>query len=324
MKPSSSIIAITAALVLCAASPSFARVIDGVVAVVNNEPVTFSEVRDVVSEGLGVTVGDADAYLREEKEVSRILQWVTLLVDSALVRQELTKAGRGVSDKEIDQTVDYLRQQNKMTEKEFEEALARDGMTLAVYRRKIRWQMERSNIVRSVKGREIAVTREEALDFHRKNAARFTTGGDVRFETLHIPLPTAVAQDEGVLSVRVAAKRAADALKAGMSLAEVAKLLAPSHPGTTVIPASFAKVDDLSEEISRETVRLSAGESSPPFFTAAGAFVVGVLERRGGTPIDFSSVIDAIIEELTDRRSESAYASIIADLRRKAVVDVRL
>src|SRR3970040_3094483 len=60
-------IAAAGAALLLSAGAAFPRVIDGVVSLVNEEPVTFSEVRESVSEGMGIPVGDADALLREER-----------------------------------------------------------------------------------------------------------------------------------------------------------------------------------------------------------------------------------------------------------------
>ncbi|MGE5246914.1 MAG: hypothetical protein ACM3L8_01100, partial [Verrucomicrobiota bacterium] len=61
---------------LLPASPAFPRVIDGVVALVNEEPITFSEVREEVAESMGIPVGDADAFLREERDPTVVLNWV--------------------------------------------------------------------------------------------------------------------------------------------------------------------------------------------------------------------------------------------------------
>jgi len=44
------------------ASPVRARTVDGVVAVVNDEPITFSEFRESVAESLGIPEGDADIH----------------------------------------------------------------------------------------------------------------------------------------------------------------------------------------------------------------------------------------------------------------------
>jgi len=68
-------------------------VIDGVVALVNDEPVTFSEVREAVSEGMGIPVGDADGFLREERDSRAVMRWIEALVESVLVRRSLRSRG---------------------------------------------------------------------------------------------------------------------------------------------------------------------------------------------------------------------------------------
>ena len=64
------------------ASTAGARIVDGVVAVVNDEPITFSEFRESVAEGLGIPEGDADIYLREERDRDRILRGLEALFES--------------------------------------------------------------------------------------------------------------------------------------------------------------------------------------------------------------------------------------------------
>jgi len=49
-----------------------------------------------------------------------------------------------------------------------------------------------------------------------------------------------------------------------------------------------------------------------------------VLDRRGGTLPEFSSVKDSLKEELTDRRSEKAFADILGELKKAATVDIQL
>jgi parvulin-like peptidyl-prolyl isomerase len=94
--------AVAAAGFLCLAAPVAARVVDGVIAVVNDEPVTFSEVRESVAEALGIPVGDADGFLREERDSRIVMRWIEALVESVLVRQELAKQGQPIPDAEID------------------------------------------------------------------------------------------------------------------------------------------------------------------------------------------------------------------------------
>ncbi|MBP2680023.1 MAG: putative peptidyl-prolyl cis-trans isomerase [Deltaproteobacteria bacterium] len=184
MRRAGAIIAAAGAALLLSTGTAFPRVIDGVVALVNEEPVTFSEVRESVSEGMGIPVGDADALLREEHDSRAVLRWIEALVDSVLVRKELEKQGQPVAEKEIDKAVESVRKANNMSEAQFIELLAKEGVTLPVYRRRLRWQMERGAIVRARKYKEVMVTESEVRDYFRENAERFLVGVKVRLETL--------------------------------------------------------------------------------------------------------------------------------------------
>ena len=315
-------------LALCLAATPFrsaqARVIDGVVAVVGGEPITFSEVRDAAAEGLGIPAGDADLYLREEKDSRRILHWIETLVESVLVRGELAKIGHGVSDQEIDRAVESIRKSNRMSEADFSDALARDGITLAGFRSRLRWQMERGAIVRAKKLKEVTVTDEEVRAYFRENAERFREGGEALLETLHLPMPPEETGSERVVRLRIAAQQAGEYVRSGRTLSEAAELLATALPGTSVAASDFVKTGDLMPEIQKEIRKLRSGETSPPFFTESGAYLITVKARRAGVLPEFASLSEGLKEELADRRSEKAYADILVELKKAASIDIRL
>jgi peptidyl-prolyl cis-trans isomerase SurA len=322
--------ALLSAIFLCfclAASPApsgWARVIDGVVAVVGEEPVTFSEVRDAAAEGLGIPVGDADLYLREEKDTRRVLHWIETLVESVLVRRELAKIGQAVPDADISRAVESVRKTNNLSDAEFSEALVREGITIEGYRKRLRWQMERGAIVRAKKLKEVTVTDEEVRVYYRENAERFREGGEVRLLTLHLPLPPEEAGVEPVVRLRIAAQQAGEYVRSGRTLPEAAELLSKSLTGAEVFSSDFVKTADLLPEIQKEIRRLRTAETSPPFFTGTGAYLVFVKERQGGTLPEFAMLKDALTEELADRSSEKAYADILAELKKAASIDIRL
>lgn len=311
-------------LLLAPAAPASARVVDGIVAVVNDEPITFSEFRDSVAENLGIPTGDADIYLREERDAARVLQGIDALVESILVRQELKRSGQEVSPQEVDRAVESVRKSNNFSEAEFQAVLEKDGITPEGYRRRIQWQLERGAIVRAKKFKDVTVTDEEVKAYYRSNADRFLVGAEVRIETLLLPFPPGDRGKEEAVRIRIAAQQAADSIRSGLTLAEAARNLAASIPGASVLTSDFVKTEDLLPEIQKEVRRLRNGETSPPFFSDSGGHLVTVLARRGGTPAEFSSIKEPLAEELVDRRSEKAYVDILADLKKAASIDIRL
>jgi peptidyl-prolyl cis-trans isomerase SurA len=324
VKRTGAIIAAAGVALLLSAGAAFPRVIDGVVALVNGEPITFSEVRESVSEGMGIPVGDADALLREERDPRVVLRWIEGLVDSVLVRKELEKLGQPISETEIDKAVESVRKANGVNEAQFKELLGKDGVTLPAYRRRIRWQMERGAIVRARKYKEVMVTEGEVRDYFRESGERFLVGAQVRLETLFFPIASAPSAGLEAAQARIAVQQAAEAVRAGRTFAEAEALVRGTFPNVQLHDAGFVTTEDLLPELQREVRRLRAGESSSPFFAEAGVWLLRVVERRGGTPGDFSAVKDSLTEELTDRRSEKAYSDLLSELKRSATIDVRL
>jgi peptidyl-prolyl cis-trans isomerase SurA len=318
------VIAAACAALLLSAGTAFPRVIDGVVVLVNEEPVTFSEVRESVSEGMGIPVGDADALLREERDPRPVLRWIEALVDSVLVRKELEKLGQPIAETEIDKAVESVRKANNLNEAQFVELLGKEGLSLPAYRRRIRWQMERGAIVRARKYKEVMVTESEVRDYFRESGERFLVGAKVRLETLFFPIDSAPSARLDAAQARIAVQQAADGIRDGRTFAEAEASVRETFPKVQFHAADFVTTEDLLPELQREVRRLRAGEVSPPFLTEAGAYLLRVVERRGGAPGDFSAVKDTLTDELTDRRSEKAFSDILSELKRSASIDVRL
>ncbi len=304
--------------------PASARIIDGVVAVIDGDPVTFSEVRESLAEMMAIPVGDADIYIREERDVGRVLRWIENIAESVLVRRELARTGQEVTDAEINRAVESVRAANKMSESQFAETLSRDGLTLESYRRRIRWQLERGAIVRARKLKELTVTDEEIREYMLENADRLRVGAEVRLELLHLPLPGGGEAGERGVEARIAAQQAGEYVRAGRTLSETADLLKRNFPEAQASVSDFVRTEDLMPEIQKEVRRLKTGEISAPFFAESGAYLVRVLERRGGTLPEFSALKETLSEEMSERRSEKAYADVLSELKKAALIDIRL
>ncbi len=316
--------AVISLLVAVLASTAGARIVDGIIAVVNDEPITFSEFRESVAESLGIPEGDADIYLREEKDRERVIRGLEALIESRLVHQELAKIGQAVSEKAVDRAVESVRKTNDMSEADFREVLAQEGVSLEGYRRRIRWQMERGAVVRAKRLKEVIVTVEETKAYFQENAERFLVGAEVRLETLFLPNPQEEADSDDNVRIRIAMQQASEHVRSGMTFTEASALLSTVVPGVTVLSSDFVKTEDLLPEIRKEVHLLRTGETSPPIFAEAGGHLIKVLERRGGTLPDFSAVKASLTEELVDRRSEKAFADILVELKKAASIDIRL
>jgi parvulin-like peptidyl-prolyl isomerase len=217
-----------------------------------------------------------------------------------------------------------LRKANAVDEAQFAELLAREGLTLPAFRRRVRLQLERAAIIRELKPKEVNVTEDEVRDYFRENAERFLVGDEVRVEAMFFPVPAESGGEELAVRARYAARQASETVRRGRPLAAGLAAARLAFPDVRLVDGEFVPTEDLLPEMRREIGRLRSGERSEPFFAGEGLYIVRVLERRGGKAREFPEVRASLAEELADLRSERALADILVELKKSASIDVRL
>ncbi len=133
--------------------PSFAKVVDYIAAVVNGEPILYSEVVEYAKEN---RIRD----LRAARDS---------LIERKILLTEAKAEGITVSDKEIEAAVeDFIKRNGFRSIEEFEEALKKEGLTIEDVKEKLREQMLVARLIsRSVKSK-IKVTDIDVEKYCRK------------------------------------------------------------------------------------------------------------------------------------------------------------
>ena len=105
---------------------SFGKVVDYIAAVVNGEPILYSDV----------------VKAAKENRTSNLREALDRLIEREILITEAKKEGIKVSDKEVQRALKELMERNGFKdEKEFEKALKEEGLTLEEVKRKLRKQL---------------------------------------------------------------------------------------------------------------------------------------------------------------------------------------
>jgi len=105
---------------------SFGKVVDYIAAVVNGEPILYSDV----------------VKAAKENRTSNLREALDRLIEREILITEAKKEGIKVSDKEVQRALKELMEKNGFKdEKEFEKALKEEGLTLEEVKRKLRKQL---------------------------------------------------------------------------------------------------------------------------------------------------------------------------------------
>src|ERR1700690_2679131 len=120
---------------------------DRVVAVVNQEVITWSELYKNME-------SDASPQLKEMKEEERIKifrsnegMFLETLINYRLQIQEARNIGLVVSDEELKEAVENIKKKYAMSENDFRESLKKEGFALEEYKKKLQEQILISKIV---------------------------------------------------------------------------------------------------------------------------------------------------------------------------------
>ena len=308
-----SLIALAALLLqLMLAGPGAAEVVDRIVAEVNNEIITMSEL-----ENMAKTV-ETQAGVKpkgpEEKKMQR--EMLEALIDRKLARAEAKRRGIVVADKEINAAMAQFKQRNNIPDDEtFAKGLAQAGLSVKEFKQQLTDQMTQERLLVVVAGTKASVSDAEVRRLYDQ---RFKKGGtQVHIITLRMPFPPGATQAQKD-EIKQKAETIVGAIKRGESLAAAAGQfsLKPSDVG-------FVSQSDLEPRLAEYLDQLKPKEVAP-ILTQEGIQLMQVLGRRSGEARPFEEVAPEIRRILQQQEMEKYFGEWVKTLREKAHIKIML
>ena len=308
-----SLIALAALLLqLMLAGPGVAEVVDRIVAEVNNEIITMSEL-----ENMAKTV-ETQAGVKpkgpEEKKMQR--EMLEALIDRKLARAEAKRRGIVVADKEIDAAMAQFKQRNNIPDDEtFAKGLAQAGLSVKEFKQQLTDQMTQERLLVVVAGTKASVSDAEVRRLYDQ---RFKKGGtQVHIITLRMPFPPGATQAQKD-EIKQKAETIVGAIKRGESLAAAAGQfsLKPSDVG-------FVAQSDLEPRLAEYLDQLKPKEVAP-ILTQEGIQLMQVVGRRSGEARPFEEAAPEIRRILQQQEMEKYFGEWVKTLREKAHIKIML
>jgi len=261
-----------------AATPQDTTPLDRVVAVVNDEVVTETEldrevktVKNRLSEQ-GIPVPAAD-LLRS--------QVLNRLITKHLQLQLAKKTGIRVDDETLNKTIERIASQNKMTLPELRDVIERDGLSFAAFREDIRDEVAISRLKQRQVESNIVVTSQEIDQF----IANQLVGDDVNdeFHLTHIliAVPEAAGPDK-VQAFRDKADKIAKMLAGGADFAKVAIEYSDGRQALDGGDLGWRKAKELPSIFARIVPNMKVGETSDIIRSPSGFHIIKLVGRHRG------------------------------------------
>jgi len=292
-----------------------AEVVERVVVAVNGDIVTLSEfeTRQLGAiQAAGITQDKIPAFLQENN--ARLLQEA---IDELLVIQRADQLGLRLPPGAIDEVVrENIMEQHKIaSEAELQRQLRKEGMTLDDLKR----QIERSILHRQVLATEIpptTVTEAEAKEYYDAHKEEFARPATVKLAEIFVDADRPDAQQRAE-ELRQRAVAGEDFAVLARNESDAPTSESGGELGTLVL----GEINPAIEEIARS---LEPGGVSPPYETLAGYRIIRLLERTEASIDPFDAVKEQILRKLTGDRRMQEFESYVAELRKDAIIDVRV
>ena len=286
-----------------------ATMVDRIVAVVNGEIITLYELNQEVQSALATMETDSINKAQIESFRPKVLQ---SMVNDLLLKQEAERFEITVSDVEVENRLDQIRQQRDVSQEEFQDLLDRQGMTLADYKEKIREEIKKSRVLSSMVRQKVVVTEKEMQDYYEANLSSFTKPRSVHLRLI-------LVQDRQKLMDLRERIRSGD-----LSFSQAAQKYSQG-PGAEQ-GGDLGRMDwnDLRQNWREALQSVDSGEMSDIFALQGRYALLYVEDLYSGGKRSLDEVRDQIRDSIYSRKLEHRYQEYIQGLRSKAVVDVRL
>lgn len=293
----SSVAAIVVIALLTLCSPAPAVVLDRIVAVVNNDAITWLELYEVMRTEMASKLKGISEDEQREVLASMEADYLETLILRKLQLQEAARADLGVSDEELDATIENIRTKYGFTLEEFKEALEDSGTQWDYYRVNLREQI----IIRKIVDREVTSAIQEG-------GGAPDLDGDISYHLKQIFL----SAERGEQALQEAVQSVYDSLQAGTEFESLAIRVSDGSNASSGGDIGVVEESMLSSEMRAALKGLAEGRVTQPIATSKGVHILK-LEKKISED-----------EMKMEARFQARYSEWLSELHGKAQIDIRL
>jgi peptidyl-prolyl cis-trans isomerase SurA len=299
------------------------RVLDRVAATVNGEVVTLTE----LEERAGTELRRADAQpagaARDKARARALKAAFDALTAERLFQGQVAALGVEISEPEIDAVIEDVKRRNNLDDARLEEALRAQGLDRASYRKAVKRDLESMRLVQLKIRNKVKVTDEDVKNYWQTHPQEFRAGEELRVRHIFMALPQGADTTE-VARVRALAEKALARLKAGEDFGKVAREMSqgPSAPDGGEL--GWLRRGTVQPDVEKVAFGLQPGQTSGLVRTRPGIQILQVEERRGGGVRPIEEVKEEVRDRLVNEQGDTYRAQYIAELRKDAIVEVKL
>lgn len=294
--------------------------IDRVVAVVNRDVITLSELQESVAQYLQQTREE----LRPGRDRALSEKLLQELVEHRLKIQEAEREKIVVEDGEVKAELEEVMKRFKAnTQDEFDALIKAQGFTLEGVKKRLREQLMVQKVTRRKVGLRVSVTEQEIERYLVENREKLETG--LSFRARHILfVPNPGGSDAGWQAALAKAEEVGAMVRAGGDFVELAKKYSQDSSASDGGDLGLMKQGELAPEIEGPILRANPGETVGPIKTALGYHLFKLEWKESLSGEALTQAKQQIRDILFRQKYQARLDAWVEELKRRAIIEVRL
>lgn len=297
------------------------QVLDGIAAVVNDEIITISEVREAMVMEAADLQNRFRGPMLEEKMQGLYQYTLQPMIDFHLQLARARELKVGVTEAEVDSQMAQFKNQNQISDAEFEQMLASRGISMEAYRKQIRDNLLISRVVNIEVRSRLAIDEAELREAYQRQQENYSIAGEVTVSHILFLVPERASEAEDM-----AAKRKAEAVLAQIRAGDDFETLArQSSDGPSAERGGLLgtfRTGELLPGFEEAIENLKPGEVSDVVRTRIGWHIIRLEDKKAGNYQPFESVREELRASLLRTKTEKKYEEWVASLRQQAYIKI--
>lgn len=306
-------------LSILAGHSSAAMLLDRIVAVVNKEVITWSELYRMMEY-------ESAEHLKtlDEEERLKILRknepvFLEKLIDMRLQVQEARASGMDVGPEDVAEAIDNIKKKYSLTDSALEESLKSEGITFDDYKKRLAEQILLSQFINRQIRSKIIVSDQDVGKYMDARKEKFSKGEIFRLRVILLKRPQEDADG------KITEERAGlimQRLDRGEDFSMLAEEYSADISGKAGGDVGYISENQMAREFSDVLSAMKVGDSSKPFWTDKGMYIIKLDEKISEKNSD--EIREAIRKQLAEERFAEKYRVWIKGLRENARIEIRL
>lgn len=292
------------------------ELVDRIVAIVNDDVVTWSELQQAV----GPFLERAGPEKQREQLTKDALDQ---LIADRLLNQQVAEAQITVEDDEVERAIEDICRQNNISREQLQQAVETRGLSMGQYKEDLKLQLVRLKLIDMKVRSRVVVPESDIRQEYDAEAALETREEMVQIRHLFFRYgDDSSAADQAKVMER--AKAARDRVVKGESFAEVAKDQSEGPTAASGGDLGEMARGSLLPELAKALEGMKEGQLSQPIVTPNGIHVVLLEGRRQKAPEGYEAKKNKIYQRLYQQEVDRQMRVWIDELRSQAAVELRL